>query len=82
MLFMAVARGLWMSPPPVDGRSLRIWFPVAVYILNIVFASALSAAVDLWLPIVFAVVLGALPALFVLRPTRGAANGAPRQADA
>ena len=82
VLFMSVARILWMSTPPTDGRSLRIWFPVAVFILNIVFASALSASVDLWLPIVFAVVLGALPALAALRRTPAAATGAPRPADA
>ncbi len=84
VLFMSMARILWMSPPPADGRSLRIWFPVSVYILNIVFASALSASVDLWLPIVFAAVLGAVPALTalaVLRRPPVAANGAPGPAN-
>lgn len=79
VLFMGVARLLWMSSPPTDGPSLRIWFPVTVFILNIVFASALSASVDLWLPIVFAVVLGAVPALATLatlRRSRPAATNA------
>jgi len=70
VLFMGLARLLWRATPPTDGRSLRIWFPVAVYLLNIVFASALSASVDLWLPIAFAAVLGAVPALATLWPGR------------
>lgn len=70
VVFMGVARLLWRSSPPTDGPSLRVWFPVAVFILNIVFASALSASVDLWLPIVFAVVLGAVPALATLATLR------------
>ncbi len=73
VLFMGLARWLWMASPPTDGRSPRVWFPVAVYVLNIVFASALSASVDLWLPIVFAVLLGAVPALALLIPARRAA---------
>lgn len=85
VLFMSMARILWMSLPPADGRSLRIWFPVSVYILNIVFASALSASVDLWLPIVFAAVLGVVPALAalaVLRRPPATINGSSGTADA
>lgn len=70
VLFMGLARLLWRATPPTDGRSLRIWFPVAVYLLNIAFASFLSASVDLWLPIVFAVALGAVPAVATLWPGR------------
>jgi putative membrane protein len=76
VLFMGLARLLWMATPPTDGRSLRVWFPAAVYILNVVFASALSASVDLWLPIAFAVVLGVIPVLATLWPGRTQAAAA------
>lgn len=70
VVFMVVARVLWMSDPPGDATRLAIWFPVAVYAANIVFASALSASVDLWVPILLALVLGFLPSLLVLRGSR------------
>lgn len=72
IVFMIVARLLWMGDPSGDGRQLAIWFPVAVYAANIAFASALSASVDLWIPILLAVVFGLLPSLAVLRGNRSA----------
>lgn len=70
IVFMVVARVLWMGDPPGDGAKLAIWFPVAIYAANIVFASVLSASVDLWVPILLAVALGFLPSLLVLRGGR------------
>ena len=76
IVFMVVARLLWMGDPPGDGNRLAIWFPVAVYAANIVFASVLSASVDLWVPIGLAVVLGFLPSLLALRGTRSGSGAA------
>ena len=73
IVFMTVARLLWRDDPPGDGPRLAIWFPVAVFAANIVFASVLSASVDLWVPILLAVVLGLLPSLAALRGSRQAA---------
>lgn len=72
MVFMTVARLFWMGDPDTDRQRLRIWFPFTVFAVNIFFASALSASVDLWIPILLAVVFGLLPAALVLlrRPAR------------
>lgn len=70
LIFMAVARMVWMGDPTTDRRQLRIWFPFLVFAANIVFAAALSASVDLWIPILLAVVFGLLPAAMVLAPMR------------
>lgn len=77
IVFMTVARLFWMGDPTIDRRRLRIWFPFTVFAFNIFFASALSASVDLWIPILLAVVFGLLPAALVLIPersTRGSAS--------
>lgn len=73
LVFMAVARLLWRGNPPGNGRQLAIWFPVAVFAANILFASVLSASVDLWVPVGLAVALGFLPSLLALRGSREAA---------
>ncbi len=70
--FMTVARLLWRGDPSTDRRKLRIWFPFTVFAFNIFFASALSASVHLWIPILLAVVFGLLPAALVLVPDRSA----------
>lgn len=69
-VFMSVARMFWMSDPTTDLGELRIWFPFAIFAANIIFASALSASVDLWIPILLAVVFGLLPAALVFIPAR------------
>jgi len=65
-LFMAVARLLWRRDPADGGPIRDVWFPVAVYYANIVFAAVISIDVGLWLPIGFAVVMGVLPAMAAL----------------
>ncbi len=70
IVFMVTARMFWMGDPTTDRRELRIWFPLAVFAANIVFAAALSASVGLWIPIALAVVFGLLPAALVLAPRR------------
>ncbi len=74
IVFMVVARTLWRRDPAGDGRQLAIWFPVVVYAANITFASVLSASVDLWVPILLAVMLGFLPSLLALRGYRSEAT--------
>ena len=65
LLFMALARFLWREE--ADTRRIAIWFPLAVYAANTVFAMALSASVDLWMPILLAALLGLAPAALALR---------------
>lgn len=64
LLFMAISRGLWGDVPTLDRSSA--WVPLAIYVANTVFAMALSASVDLYIPIALSVVLGLLPALLVI----------------
>lgn len=67
-VFMLISRLLWRSDPPIERGIPAIWFPFVVYVANIGFAAALSASVDLWIPILLAVVFGLLPAAMVLFP--------------
>jgi len=64
LLFMGLSRVAWRSSPPDD---LPVYFPFAVYGINMVFAIALSASVDLWLPIGLALACGLGPACLVWR---------------
>jgi putative membrane protein len=58
LLFMAVSRLLWRD----DIRLTRLpWIPAGIYLANLAFAMVISASVGLWLPIVFAIALGAIP---------------------
>lgn len=76
VVFMSVSRMFWMNDPTTNRRVLRIWFPFVIFAANIMFASALSASVDLWIPILLAVVFGLLPAAMVLVPERkGSTSG-------
>ena len=62
LIFMALSRWLWRDEPNLQRTS--IWLPIATYAVNLGFAMVLSGGVDLWIPIVLAVVLGLLPALW------------------
>jgi len=75
LLFMALSRFLWRADADVD--RVPIWFPLAVYAANTLFAMALSASVDLWLPILLAALLGLAPATLAwrARPTGPARPG-------
>jgi putative membrane protein len=78
-VFMAMARIAWAADPDPEREPIPMWFPFAVYVANTVFASALSASVGLWIPILLAVVLGILPAALALRlPRRAGATGETR----
>lgn len=67
IVFMTVARLFWRRDPNGESLISNIWFPVAVYAANIVFASALSVSVDLWIPVALAVMFGLFPAMMALR---------------
>lgn len=64
LVFIAVARFLW-------GEGVRMTrlpvVPFIVYVANMLFAMVISAEVGLWWPIVFATVVGVLPAALLLR---------------
>lgn len=64
LLFMAFSRGLWGSDVDLSRRG--VLFPLGVYVANTIFAMALSASVDLYVPIVLSAVLGLLPAFLAL----------------
>lgn len=80
-LFMAISRGLWGTD--VDLHRRDVMFPLAIYVANTVFAMALSASVDLYVPIVLSAVLGLLPACLVLPrgPSGSARTGSARGAE-
>lgn len=62
--FTTLSRLLWRADPP---SSLQPSLPLAVYLANLAFASALCLTVGLWQPVMLAMLLGALPALLILR---------------
>ncbi len=70
LLFMALSRWAWRRDADPDREPLPVGFPLAVYAANVAFAMALSASVDLWVPIVLAALLGLAPAClaWIARP--------------
>jgi uncharacterized membrane protein len=74
LVFMAVSRWLWREN--VDSRTVPMRLPWAVYAVNLLFAIVLSAGVDLWIPIILAIVLGLVPATIVLLPRQRERRGA------
>jgi putative membrane protein len=65
LVFMALSRYLWRDE--IDARTTQLQIPAFVYALNLLWAMVLSASVDLWIPIVLAIVLGLVPAILALR---------------
>ncbi len=63
--FMWISRLCWHAP--ARSEETPVSFVLAIYMVNMGFAIALSASIPLQLPIVLAVVFGVLPALLVLR---------------
>jgi carotene biosynthesis associated membrane protein len=76
LLFMALARWLWRGDIEPARNRTSGWFPFIVYAANTFFAMALSASVDLWVPIALAALLGLVPAMLALRPRSHRAGGA------
>ena len=65
LIFMGISRLLWRRDP--DAATYGAGVPFAVFIVNMIFASALSLSVDLWEPVVLGVVLGVIPATIAWR---------------
>lgn len=80
LLYMGVSRLLWRKE--LEPGSFKVGVPLVIYLANMVFAMALSASVDLWIPVLLAIVLGVAPALSILReddgPRRRRMPSAPR----
>lgn len=72
-LFMGASRWLWGGDPPRVAPT----FPLAVYVLNMLFAVALDASVGLWGPIVLAVSLGLAPLLLLFAQRRPLPHALP-----
>lgn len=81
LVFMSVSRRWWGQEPP----RFPVTFPWAVYVSNVLFASALCAAVGLWGPILLATVGGLVPATMAAvladRQTRSRAHSVYRVLD-
>ncbi len=78
LAFTATSRWAWRAEPVLRSAT----FPYAIYAANILFASALCAAVGLWGPIALAFVAGLLPAtlaFFAADWTRVGTHRADRQ---
>lgn len=63
-VFMTVAAFLWSRKP----RSLEaapLDFPLAVYLSNFAFATVMSLAAGIWIPVLLGLVLGVAPALIL-----------------
>jgi uncharacterized membrane protein len=62
LCFMVISRLLWRED--VEFRAIPI-VPLGVYLANLIFAMVISASVGLWLPILFSVLLGGIPAIMM-----------------
>ncbi len=69
LIFMAISRLIWRSDPKTNRMPME--FPFVVYLVNSIFAMALSASVDLWIPIGLSIVLGVIPAWLAIRDRYG-----------
>ncbi len=83
LVFMALSRWAWRRDADPARDRIAVWFPMTVYAANTIFAMALSASVDLWLPIVLAALLGLVPAALAWRtgaagPARSSGEGSWR----
>jgi uncharacterized membrane protein len=65
VLFMGISRLFWRRDPRAGEYPTGL--PFAVYLVNTIFAMVISISVDLWWPVVLAVVLGVIPAWIAWR---------------
>jgi len=77
VLFMGISRLLWRRD--VRAAEYTTAIPFAIYLANMIFAMVLSAGVDLWWPVVLAVIFGIIPAAIAWqsRPVEPEPLGAP-----
>ena len=77
IIYIGLSRLAWNADLDPAVEPIPVGIPLAVFIANTIFASALSASVGLWIPIILAAVLGILPALTVLQKPKQGATGMP-----
>lgn len=63
VVFMTVAALFWLRAP-LRLRSAQLTLPLVVYLGNFVFATVMSLAAGIWIPVVLGIVLGVAPACF------------------
>lgn len=69
-VYMGLSRLAWNADLNPTRHRVSARFPFVVYVANTLFASALSASVSLWIPIVLALLLGIVPATLALGTPR------------
>ena len=72
-VFMAISRWIWKEDARLDLQQLRL--PGIVFIANMIFAMVISASVGLWIPIVIAIVVAAVPFIWARYDPRSSASG-------
>jgi uncharacterized membrane protein len=65
-VFMTVAALFWRTQPPVL-RRVQLNLPIAIYLGNFAFATVMSLAAGIWIPVVLGVILGVVPAVICWR---------------
>jgi uncharacterized membrane protein len=70
-VFMTVAALFWRTCQPVLQRS-QLNLPIAIYLGNFAFATVMSLAAGIWIPVVLGVVLGVIPAVICWRTAQTA----------
>jgi uncharacterized membrane protein len=65
-VFMTIAALLWRIQQPVLLRS-QLNLPIAIYLGNFAFATVMSLAAGIWIPVVLGVALGVVPAVICWR---------------
>jgi putative membrane protein len=76
LLFIAIARLSWRGR--FDPGALAIWFPYALYAVNVIWAMALSLSVGLWQTALAAIASSLLPAALALRRPVAIRNEEPQ----
>jgi putative membrane protein len=80
LVFMGLSQALWGDS--LRWRSVPIGLPLLVYLANLVFASVISLSVELWQPILLAIVWTALPLPLLIAAVRSQRAGQSRTAAA
>jgi len=74
-VFMTVAALFWRTQQPVL-RQNQLNLPIAIYLGNFAFATVMSLAAGIWIPVVLGVVLGVVPAVVCWRAAQSSTLGA------
>lgn len=68
-LFMSIAALLWKKEPLNLVRS-QLNIPLIIYLTNFIFAAFLGLTTSLWIPVIFGLILGAIPITFLWWKTK------------